>query len=93
MTGNALEAPSHDQQTLHVGQEGVGELLQRLVLLEDLLDLTRKRMQAQYDLAVPFRERDAVFGELKRHHQQRDVLRGVCLAKGHQQLNRSGNAD
>lgn len=75
-----LITSSHDQQTLRIYQKRIGKLLQRLVLLQHLLDLTRQRMKPLNDLIATFRERDAVLGQLQRYHQKRNVLRSVRLS-------------
>jgi hypothetical protein len=50
-------------------QEGAGELLQGLILLKDLLDLTGQSVKTLDDLVASLREGDAILGELESYHE------------------------
>ena len=73
-TRRVLVTAAHDQQAPLVDQRRVGELLQGLVQVEDFLDLRWERQQPLDDLVASRGQRDAVLGQLERHHQQCDVL-------------------
>lgn len=76
-----LVPPAHDQQALAIHQRILRQLLQRLVQRKHLGDLRRELMQAIDDLVPPLRQRDLVFRQLQGHHDERDVLRRVRLAR------------
>ena len=74
-----LVTSTHDQQTLRVGKDGLGQELEGSILLEDSGNLAWKLVKTSNDLVAALSERNAIFGELESHHQQGDVLGGVSL--------------
>lgn len=78
-TRRVLVTATHDKQTPLVAQRRVRELLQGLVQIKDLLDLCGECQQPLDDLVTSRGQRDAILGQLERHHQQCDVLGGVGL--------------
>lgn len=78
-TSRVLIATTHDKQTPLVVQGRVGEILQGLVQFENLFDLSGECQQPLDDLVASRGKRNPIFGQLERHHQQRNELRRVCL--------------
>ena len=74
-----LVTTTHEKQGPLVREDTSSELLETLVAVEHLLDLTRECMQTLDDLVAALSERDAVLRKLKGHHEERDVLRRVRL--------------
>ena len=75
----SLVSSAHEQQTLGCSQNAKSERLQRLILVQHLFDLCWKLMQAIDNLVPSGGEGNAIFGKLKSHHQEGDILRGICL--------------
>jgi len=64
-----LVTATHDQQAPLVAQRRVGEILQGLVQVKDLPDLSGERQQPLDNLVASRGKRDPVLGKLERHHQ------------------------
>lgn len=76
-----LVSSTHDQQALLVRQEVLSEALEGLVHSQDLLDLRRDVVETVDDLLSSGSLLDRVVRELDGDHDERDILRGVCLGR------------
>lgn len=81
-----LVASTHDEQTLLALQHVLGQRLQRLVHAQHLADLLGNVVQTVDDLLSSGSLPDRVVGQLHRHHDESNVLRGVRLGRGNTDL-------
>ena len=84
-----LVPSTHDEQTLLVRQQILGQRLQCLVHSQDLLDLSGNIVQAINDLLSSSSLEDRVVTQLNGNHDESDVLRSVGLGGGDTDLGTS----
>jgi len=84
-----LVTSTHDEQTLLVRQQILGQRLQCLVHSQDLLDLSGNIVQAINDLLSSSSLEDRVVTQLNGNHDESDVLGSVGLGGGDTDLGTS----
>ena len=85
-TRGMLVATAHDKKRLLVHKDIVCEILVLFVARQHCPNLIRERMQAIDNFVTTAHFRKAVFGEMHSHHDQRNVLRRICLGRRHANL-------